>query len=182
MEQTRAILLRSLKWSETSLIITWLSENHGVLRTMARGARKPASAFAGRLDLFFQAEISFVPNRKGGDLHELREASVVSPFDASRAGGAGLYMAAYFAELAGHCAPAMQPAVEMFDLLTRGLRFLQTKPATEAALHHYEREMARILGVHDSRGVVGASEGLASLGGGILKSRTAALRFFRSSP
>ena len=181
MEQTRAILLRRLKWSETSLIVVWLSENHGVLRTMARGARKPASAFAGRLDLFFQAEISFVLNRRGGDLQELREVSVVSPFDASRAGGAGFYLAAYFAELAGHCAPAMQPAAEIFDLLTRALCFLQTKPATEAAMHHYERELARILGVHDPRGVVGASEGLAPLGGEIFKTRSAALGFFRGN-
>jgi DNA repair protein RecO (recombination protein O) len=178
MEQTRAILLRRFAWSETSLIVSWLSEDYGAIRTSARGARKPKSAFSGKLDLFFQTEISFVLNQKGGDLHELREVSVSSPFDAAKAGGAGLYMAAYFAELAGHCAPAMHPAAEIFDLLLRGLNFLQTKPATEAALHHFEREMARILGVHDSRGLVGAQEALASLGGGILKTRSAALRFF----
>lgn len=178
MEQTRAILLRKFAWSETSLIVSWLSEDHGAIRTSARGARKPKSAFAGKLDLFFQTDISFTPNQKGGDLHELREVTVTAPFDASRAGGAGLYMAAYFAELAGHCAPSMHPAAEIFDLLLRGLIFLQTKPATEAALHHFEREMTRILGVHDPRGVVGAQEGLASLGGGILRTRSAALKFF----
>ena len=178
MEQTRAILLRKFAWSETSLIVSWLSENLGTIRTTARGARKPKSAFAGKLDLFFQADISFKPNQRGGDLHELHEVSVNAPFDAGKAGGAGLYMAAYFAELAGHCAPAMHPAAEIYDLLLRGLNFLQTKPATEAALHHFEREMTRILGVHDPRGLVGAQEGLASLGGGILRTRSAALKFF----
>lgn len=179
MEQARAILLRKIPWSETSLIVSWLSETHGSVRTTARGARKPGSAFAGKLDLFFQAEISFIPSRKGGDLHELREAHVLSPFDAAKSGGAGFYLAAYFAELAGHSAPAMHPAAEIFDLLTRALNFLQTKPATEAALHHFERELAKILGVHDPRGQVGAHEGLLSLGGGLPKTRAAALRLLR---
>lgn len=179
MEQSRAILLRRYPWSETSLIVSWLTENLGQIRTTARGARKPGSAFAGKLDLFFVADISFAPSRKGGDLHELREVGVTIPFDAARAGGAGLYMAAYFAELAGHCAPSMHPAAEIFDLLSRGLNFLQNKPATEAALHHFERELSRILGVHDPSGLVGAQEGLASLGGGILRTRAAALRFFQ---
>lgn len=179
MEQTRAILLRSFKWSETSLIVSWLSESHGLVRTTARGARKPGSAFAGKLDLFYQTEISFTLSRKGGDLHELREVGAVTPFDAGRAGSAGFYLAAYFAELAGHSAPSMHPAAEIFDLLTRGLAFVQNKPATEAALHHFEKELTRILGVHDPSGRVRAQEGLASLGGGILKSRAAALRFLQ---
>jgi DNA repair protein RecO (recombination protein O) len=179
MEQTRAILLRRFPWSETSLIVSWLTENHGAIRTTARGARKPGSAFAGKLDLFFQADISFTLSRKGGDLHELREVSVIAPFEAGRAGGAGLYMAAYFAELSGHCAPSMHPAAEIYDLLVRGLNFLHSKPATEAALHHFERELTRILGVHDPRGFVGAQEGLASLGSGLLRTRVTALRFFQ---
>lgn len=180
MEATRAILLRRIPWSETSLIVTWLTESFGAIRTTARGARKPGNPFAGRLDLFFRADITFVPSRRGGDLHELREVGVPEPFDASRAGGAGLYMAAYFADLAGHCAPSMHPAPEIFDLLVRALGFLQDKPASEAALLHFEKEMARLLGVHDPRGRVGARDGIASLGGGVLRSRAAALRFVTS--
>jgi DNA repair protein RecO (recombination protein O) len=179
MEQTRAILLRKIPWSETSLIVTWLTEDFGALRTTARGARKPGNALSGRLDLFFQLEISFAPNRRGGDLHELREASLTTAFDAARAGSAGFYLAAYFADLAGHCTPAMQPAHEVFDLLVRALDFLQRKPASEAALVHFEKELCRILGVHDPRGRVGSRSGLASLGGGALASRAAALQFLR---
>ncbi len=178
MEQTRAILLRRFAWSETSLIVVWLTENHGTIRTTARGARKPKSAFAGKLDLFFQAEISYTPSRKG-DLHELREVSLLEAFDASRAGSAGFYLAAYFSELAGASAPAMHPSAAIHDLLVRGLNFLQQKPGTEAALVHFERELCRILGVHDPSGLVGSQEGLASLGGGLPKSRAAAMRFLR---
>jgi len=176
MEQTPAILLRKTPWSETSLIITWLTESYGTLRTVARSARKPASPFAGKLDLFFREDISFSLSSKG-TLHSLREAAVVTSFDAGRAGSAGFYLAAYFAELSGMAAPAMHPAPEIFDLLRRGLEHLQEKPATEKALHHFERELCRILGVHDTSGDVSAIRGLASLCGGIPRSRAAALSF-----
>jgi DNA repair protein RecO (recombination protein O) len=177
MEQiTPAILLRKTPWSETSLIVTWLTSEFGAIRTLARGARGPRSAFAGKLDLFFGGDISFVHSRKG-DLHTLREVHIVSVFDAAKSGHAGFHLAAYFAELAGRAAPAMHPARELHDLLRRALDFLQTSPATERALNHFERELCRILGVHDASGKISAAEALHSLQGGAPKSRAAALKF-----
>lgn len=178
MEQTPAILLRKSPWSETSLIITWLTERFGTVRTVARGARRPNSAFAGKLDAFFQANISFSLNRSG-TLHTLREAEVVTVFDASRAGSAGFYLASYFAELSGLAAPAMHPAPEVFDLLGRGISHIQNSPASERALAHFEREMCRILGVHDVAGAVPPAQALASLCGTLPRSRAAALSFLQ---
>jgi DNA repair protein RecO (recombination protein O) len=178
MEQTAAILLRKMLWSETSLIVTWLTEDFGTLRTLARGARRPKSDFAGALDLFYCADISFSLSRKG-DLHTLREVSVRTMFNVSSAGNAGFYLAAYFGELAGIAAPSMQPAQGIFDLLKRGINFVQKSPATEKALNHFETELCRILGVHDPSGEVSAIDALASLCGVIPASRTLALKFFR---
>ena len=176
MEATPAILLRKMPWSETSLIVTWLTERFGTARTVARGARRPKSEFAGMLDLFYVADIVFSFSRKG-DLHTLREVSVQSVFNVSDAGNAGYYLAAYFGELAGMAAPSMQPAREIFDLLRRGLNFVQQSPASLRALNHFEVELCRILGVHDARGNVAAIDALASLCGIIPASRAAALRF-----
>jgi len=176
MEETPAILLRKTPWSETSLIITWLTEKFGTVRTVARGARKAGNPFAGKLDLFFRAEISFILSRRG-DLHTLREAGAVTTFDVGRAGSAGFYLAAYFAELSGQAAPPMHPAPEIFDLLRRAIEYLQMTPASEKALEHFERELCRMLGVHDTTGAVTSREGLISLGAGLPRSRAAALSF-----
>jgi len=176
MEQTPAILLRKTSWSETSLIITWLTEKFGTVRTVARGARKACNPFAGKLDLFFRAEISFTLSRRG-DLHTLREAAVISAFDVGQAGSAGFYLAAYFAELSGQAAPSMHPAPEIYDLLRRAIAYLQQTAGNEKALDHFERELCRILGVHDTAGAVTSQQGLASLGGGIPRSRAAAVSF-----
>jgi len=177
MEQTAAILLRKMPWSETSLIVTWLTEGFGTVRTVARGARRPKSEFAGALDLFYGADISFSINRKG-DLHTLREVSLKTTFNVSGAGSAGFYLASYFGELAGIAAPSMQPAPEIFDLLGRGINFVQQAPATVKALNHFETELCRILGVHDPAGEVPAIDALASLYGVIPASRAVMLKFF----
>jgi DNA repair protein RecO (recombination protein O) len=176
MEATPAILLRKMPWSETSLIVTWLTERFGTTRTVARGARRPKSEFAGMLDLFYRADIAFSFSRKG-DLHTLREVSVRSVFNVSEAGNAGYYLASYFGELAGMAAPSMQPSREIFDLLRRGLNFVQQSPASLKALNHFEIELCRILGVYDAQGNVAAIDALASLCGVIPASRAAALQF-----
>src|SRR5687767_15220007 len=75
VETTAAILLRKTKLTETSLIVTWLTAEHGKVKTVAKGALQPKSRFAGRLDLFFECEIQYVRSRKS-DLHILREVAL----------------------------------------------------------------------------------------------------------
>jgi recombinational DNA repair protein (RecF pathway) len=79
MESTEAILLRKRKFSDTSLIVSWCTELIGCVQTIAKGARRPKSPFAGKLDLFFEAEISILRSRKT-DLHTLAEVVLKNPF------------------------------------------------------------------------------------------------------
>src|SRR5216117_239523 len=79
VETTTAILLRKRKFSDTSLIVSWCTESCGCIQTVAKGARRAKSPFAGKLDLFFEAEISIVRSRKS-DLHTLTEVVLKNPF------------------------------------------------------------------------------------------------------
>lgn len=179
MEHSPAILLRRSAWSETSLIVTWLTQTHGTIRTSARGARKAGSPFAGKLDLFYRDEISFVLNPRS-DLHALSEVVLIEPFEGSVGGYASLCFAAYCAELSGAAAPPMQPAPEIFDLLARALSYLRRERPTGRALAHFERELCRIAGVHDPSGVVPPVEGLRTLCGRLPRSRDEALKSLQS--
>lgn len=174
MEHSAAILLRKIPWSETSFIITWLTREQGKIRTVVRGARRPGSPYQGMLDLFYEAEISFAPQARG-DLCRLGDVSLVAPFDAARVGHANYCLCAYFAELADHAAPASQAAFELYDLMRRAVSHLREAPASLRALAHFERELCRVLGVHDSAGAVSALEALESLLGRIPRSRRVAL-------
>lgn len=155
MKSTSAILLRRTRLSETSWIVTWLSKEEGRLKTVAKGARRPRSAFAGKLDLFFHEEISYSPSRKS-DLHALREVVLVEPFDGLRADFGRTELAAYFVELIELVTEAEHAVPELFDLMLRALRYLDTGQATLKALLHFESELVRLLGIHGQEGVTPA--------------------------
>jgi len=146
VESTPAILLRKTKLTETSLIVTWFTEAHGKLKTVAKGARRPKSPFAGRLDLFFSAEITLARSAKS-ELHSLREVVVRDPRDGLRTSYERTRLAAYFVELVEMTTEPDHPVPEIHDLLRRALDHLAAKEPTRRALLHFERELSRLLGV-----------------------------------
>lgn len=175
MEESPAILIRRRPWSETSWIVTWMTRDHGKISTMARGARRPSSPLAGKLDLFYAVDIAFTPSRKSS-LHTLREVRVTEPFAALATPCANLFLAGYFAELADMITQPDEPVGEVFGLLSRAFGFLRVRPASLRALDHFESELARVLGIP------AGAESLASYCGKIPASRAAALRLLRSDP
>jgi DNA repair protein RecO (recombination protein O) len=150
VESTAAILLRKRKFSDTSLIISWCTESFGCIQTIARGARRPKSPFAGKLDLFFEAEVSIARSRKS-DLHTLTEVVVKNPFAGIRHNYLRTQTAAYFVELIEICTERDHREPELFMLLHRAFGYLDTNDPTPRAVSHFETELARIAGVHDEK-------------------------------
>lgn len=146
MESTRAILLRKTRLSDTSLIVTWFTLDHGKIKTVAKGALRPKSRFAGVLDLFFECEICFVHSTKS-ELHSLREAELHDARDGLRKDYPRLGLGSYFVELLELATEHEHPSPELYDLLSRALSHLDQKPATQRALLHFERELTRMLGI-----------------------------------
>ena len=116
METSAAILLRKRKFSDTSLIVSWCTESFGCIQTVAKGARRAKSPFAGKLDLFFEAEISIVRSRKS-DLHTLAEVVLKNLFAGIRSNYLRLQTAAYFVELIEICTERDHREPELFGLL-----------------------------------------------------------------
>src|SRR5450631_2379052 len=102
MESATAILLRKRKLSDTSLIISWCTESLGCIQTVAKGARRPKSAFAGKLDLFFEVDIQIARSRRSS-LHTLTEVVLRNPFRGIRQSHLRAQTAAYFVELIEIC-------------------------------------------------------------------------------
>lgn len=147
METTPAILLRKTRYSETSLIVEWLTAEHGRLKTMAKGARRPKSAFAGKLDLFFDAEIAFARSRKS-DLHTLREVELRETHEGVRQDYDRVALASYFVELMELVTAPEHGAPELYDLMKRALAFLAANAAATRPMLHFESELVRLLGIH----------------------------------
>lgn len=146
METTPAILLRRIRYSETSLIVTWLTRDLGKLKTMARGVLRPKSSFTGVLDLFFEVEIGLVRSHRS-EIHALRETTLVTPRDGLRRDYRRVELAAYFAALLDATVEPEHPTPELFALLQRALAWLEKETPTRKAMLHFENELARLSGL-----------------------------------
>jgi DNA repair protein RecO (recombination protein O) len=146
LETTQAILLRKIRLTETSLIVTWLTETEGKLKTVAKGARSTRSRFGGLLDLFHLCEIQIARSRKS-ELHGLREVRLIKSHEHLSSDYPRLTLASYFVELIDLVTEPEHPTPELYDLLRRGLAYLDSNPASERALLHFETEMTRLLGI-----------------------------------
>lgn len=155
MDTTHAILLRKTKLTETSLIVTWFTREHGRVKTVAKGARQPKSRFAGLLDLFFDCEIQFARSHRS-ELHALREVTLHEPHECLRTDYHRVALAAYFIELIELVTEPDHPAPEIYHLLQRAFRFLNTNPSSLRALLHFESELVRMLGIQGQPGVTPA--------------------------
>ncbi len=149
MEKSSAILLRRTKLTDTSLIVTWCTESHGIVKTVAKGALRPKSAFAGVLDLFFSTEIIWIPSRKS-DLHTLSDAHLINPRLGIRRSYVQTLAAGYFCDCLSQAAETDTPIDELYDLLRRALDFLASQDVTAKAIHHFERQLAISLGISDT--------------------------------
>jgi len=149
VQSTAAILLRKRKFSDTSLIVSWCTESLGCIQTIAKGARRAKTPFAGKLDLFYEAEISIVPSRKS-TLHTLAEVVLKNTFAGIRRSYLRTQTAAYFVELIELCTERDHHEPELFSLLRRAFTFLDANEPTPRAIAHFETELARIAGVHDA--------------------------------
>lgn len=150
MEKARGMIIRLTKLTETSLIVHWCTQDHGLVKTVAKGARKAKSPFYGKLDLFFEAELVWVRSRKS-ELHTLREVAVINYREPLRKKYVDTVVAAYFGELLADLVELEHPVPELYDLLQRGLTYVAEEGADMRAVLHYEHEMARLLGVAHQR-------------------------------
>jgi len=77
----RALLLRRIPYSDTSLICHFLTAGHGRITVMARGARRPKSSFRASLEPLHDLQLSWRPGRTGmGTLTDVqRGSSLIEP-------------------------------------------------------------------------------------------------------
>ena len=147
MEKAEAILIRKSPLTETSLIVHWSTKEHGLLRTAAKGARRPASPFSGKLDLFYAADITFARSKRS-DLHNVREVAVSNYRAGIQSNYGRVLCASYFCRLLEMAVEPEAPAPELHDLLERGLNHLAETDASLKAVRHFETETAKLLGIH----------------------------------
>jgi DNA repair protein RecO (recombination protein O) len=123
IESAHGIILRTRPLTETSLIVHWLTPTCGRITTVAKGARRPRSPFAGKLDLFYAADFSFSRSCRS-DLHNLREVRLHEAHGAIREDIVKLQQAAYAASFVEQTTETETPLPEIFELVRGFLKSL----------------------------------------------------------
>ena len=144
-QKTTGIILRTRPLTETSLIVQWLSPEHGRIDTVAKGARRAKSPFRGKLDLFFEAAFTFVPSRRS-ELHTLREAGVLDTHPALRTDLPRLQLASYAVMLIEQTTEKQTPMPEFHDIFHGFLKNLAAHPAEPKLVLAFELKLLSLLG------------------------------------
>lgn len=145
-ESATGLILRTRLLTETSLIVHWLTPEAGRIATVAKGARRAKSPFAGKLDLFYVADFSFTRSRSS-QLHNLREVNLRETHGAIRLDMARLQQAAYAAGFIEQATETDTPLPGIYKLLCGFLDCLcHNKPSTQI-IFAFELKLLRELGL-----------------------------------
>jgi DNA repair protein RecO (recombination protein O) len=161
-ERATGIILRTRPLTETSLIVLWLTREHGRIATVAKGARRPKSSFRGKLDLYFACDFTFARSRRS-ELHTLREASLRNTHEALRHDLAKLHQAAYCARLLEQATEVDTPLPRLFDLFAGLLAHLAVNPPTPEIILAFEMKFLRESGLAPELNEASQSEGALAL-------------------
>jgi len=146
IQSTTGLILRTRPLTETSLIVNWLTPDLGRISTVAKGARRPRSAFAGQLDLFYAADFSFQRSRRS-DLHTLREIKLRETHPVLRHELACLQQAVYCSKLIEQATEPETPLPAVYDLLDALLTHLPKQAPQPQILFAFEIKLLHELGL-----------------------------------
>ncbi len=78
--KSEAIILDSIRWKETSKIVSLFSREWGIIKVIARGIYRNKSTFAGKLESLNRVEV-VINSRSSRSLQILTEADVIDSFN-----------------------------------------------------------------------------------------------------
>lgn len=144
-EKAIALVLRTVEFSETSLIVTLFTREFGKIEALAKGARRLKSPFESALDLLALCRIVFL--RKHADsLDLLTEAKLLRRFRIPPRGLGALYAAYYVAELLDELTDNDDPLPSLFDAADETLQMLAASDDAAHCIAHFELTALRLLG------------------------------------
>ena len=143
----QAVVLRLTEYAETSQIATLFSAGHGLLRVIAKGARRSTKTrFSTGLDLLEHGELGFLPARGDAQLAILTDWRQHASFAGLRRGPLRLYGGLYAAELVAALTEEADPHPELFAALLELLRCLDGPAPAAPAIPGFQAALLQAIG------------------------------------
>jgi DNA repair protein RecO (recombination protein O) len=144
-EKATAIVIRTVEFSETSLVVTLFTREFGKIGALAKGARRLKSPFESALDLLALCRIVFL-HKSSEALDLLTEAKLLRRFRPLGHDLPPLYAAYYVAELLGAMTDDDDPHPRLFDLADETLAALAGGEPVAKWVVRFELGALRLLG------------------------------------
>jgi DNA repair protein RecO (recombination protein O) len=130
LKKDLAVCIRAIDYSETSQIITFFARDAGKFTAIAKGSKRPKSAFDGPIELFAQGRIVYSQTRTD-KLSTLTEFSQYPAFTFATRDLFALHCASLAAELVNSGIDDYDPHQKLFDAF---IKFLHDLDQTQDAL------------------------------------------------
>ncbi|MBI2940447.1 MAG: DNA repair protein RecO [Chloroflexi bacterium] len=141
--RTEAVVLRHLDYGEADRILTLYTPQHGKVRAIAKGVRRPTSRLGGHLELATHAHLLIAHGR---NLGIITQAETVHAFLGLREDLLRTSLACAVAELLDRLTPEESPSPPIFDLLIHTLDRLATTRQPELAARFFEVQLLGLSG------------------------------------
>ena len=151
LEQAEGVIVRMHPYSDTSLILQWITAEHGRFGTLAKGIRKPKSGHVAPVDLLFAGTLGFVRSSRS-HLHTFREFVPVERHERLRTDYAKLVQVAYAVALLERATEEDTPIPEFYALFRSWLSALSSQPRQPRMVLAFEARLLVEMGL-DPRGV-----------------------------
>ncbi|MCD4700598.1 MAG: DNA repair protein RecO [Candidatus Aegiribacteria sp.] len=113
---TPSFVLRRVRWSESSLILTLYSLDFGRISAIVKGALRPKSPFFGRVELLSMVDLS-IYRREGRELDTATEATVLNHYESIRSDPEAFVHSCLFIEWLLYSITGSEPSHPMFHLI-----------------------------------------------------------------
>lgn len=181
IETAHGIVVRTRPLTDTSLIVHWLTLSAGRIATVAKGARRSQSPFAGKLDLFYEADFSFSRSRRT-DLHTVREVQLHETRAAIRGDLLRLSRAAYACAFIEQVTEVETPLPGVYHLLRAFLDTLCRRESSAQAVLAFELKLLEELGLQPDIPAVNLAPGTKKIAALLTRKDFSAAEIVKATP
>jgi DNA repair protein RecO (recombination protein O) len=136
LHETEAIILRTYNLAEADKIVVCLTRSSGVVRAVARGAKRLKSRFGAGLEPFTIINLTYY-EKEGRELVTLQQAEIIRSFFGLAKTTEAVTAMSYMSELVLEFAPPHEPNEKIFRMVRAVLEALSQTPEDLTSLIRY---------------------------------------------
>ena len=143
--KSNAVVLRSMDLFETDRLVTFMTEDRGKIKCVAKASRKMKNRYGAGLEPMSQIHIVYF-GKENQDLYRLNSCDILESFQEIREDVRKIYTGIYFLELTDTMLREAHYEPKIYRLLLNALRALKSQEETETLCRLFEMRILALSG------------------------------------